>query len=416
MKNLYILLVLFTINNLNAQTFTKIVYNTSNSGLPHNHVRSISIDSNDIIWIGTQQGGLARFDGVNWNSWNTSNSDIPGNNVRLVESMNNGEVWVSCIISSNPNPYWISRYYEGGWENWTGISDGLDIPDAFDLYNNKVWLSLTNGLYVYENDEFSHFDPNNNCIPPTSVSDILFITPDKYWVALSDYSIAGDKDHGLLKVEQNTCTHYDMNNSGFPSDNVTLDLRRDKDNSDKVWMRTNAGIVSFDGIDWEIFSAPGTSLPTAYAIDSVGDIWTYYNFHGFQKYDGTWHSYQNYVNDEINDISVDAQNNLWIGTSNSGLIQLQRILVSADDPLSEMQIKCYPTLVRHELFVEKADAQEITFTLTDMNNRIVLQEKTAHYKTTISMTEHTILPGLYFYYIKNINNDILQTGKLIKTE
>jgi len=45
---------------------TWTVYNTSNSGLPNNSVTSIAIDGSGNKWIGTNGHGLAKFDGASW--------------------------------------------------------------------------------------------------------------------------------------------------------------------------------------------------------------------------------------------------------------------------------------------------------------------------------------------------------------
>lgn len=416
MKNFILLTSLVIANQLIAQTFNKVSYNSTNSGLPHNQIRSISIDSNDIVWVGTQQGGLARFDGENWSVWNSANSNLPGNNVRLVQSLANGDVWLSLITNDNSFPYRISKLDEESLINWTGITNGYDIVDAFDYFNNKVWISTLNGLYIYENDTFSQFDPTNDCIPPTAVSDILFVTPDKYWIALSDYSVDELDADGLLRIEQNNCIHYDNSNSGFPSDNVTLKLRKDKDNPEKVWMLTNAGIVSFDDANWEMFAAPGTSLPASYAIDSFGDIWAGYTFNGLQKYDGTWHSYQSLVSDEINDLAIDSHNNIWVGTQNSGLIKLERVVTSISGISSVESVKCYPTILGQELFLEQGQDRALSLLLMDINSKVIVRENFTGRKTTISLAGYRIPSGVYFYCIKNANNDIIQTGKLLKTE
>ncbi|MHA2277644.1 MAG: two-component regulator propeller domain-containing protein [Candidatus Kariarchaeaceae archaeon] len=51
-----------------------IVYNTSNSGLPDDEVTSLCIDKNGNKWIGTDDGGLTKFDGNVWIVYNESNS------------------------------------------------------------------------------------------------------------------------------------------------------------------------------------------------------------------------------------------------------------------------------------------------------------------------------------------------------
>jgi hypothetical protein len=57
------------------------VYNSDNSGLPCDFVRSIMLDNNQNIWIGTFGGGLAKFDGTDWTVYYTDNSGLPNGRV-----------------------------------------------------------------------------------------------------------------------------------------------------------------------------------------------------------------------------------------------------------------------------------------------------------------------------------------------
>lgn len=417
MKNIILLAIFIAAHHLYAQTFNKTVYNSVNSGLPHNSIQSISIDNNDVIWVGTQQGGLARFDGTNWSVWNMSNSNLPGNFIIFAKVLANGEVWLSIINSGTSHLYWVSKLAGNTITNFSDVIDGYDIVDAFTFRNNKVWVSSNEGLYVYQNNTFLPFNTAGQCIPEAAVSDILFVTLDKYWIALSDYFFDGLHAHGLLQIEQNNCTHYDSNNSDFPTNNYVGELVLDKNNPDKVWMNTNSGVVSFDGTDWEVFR-PSTSGPRCFVIDSSGAIWASFWWDGFQKYDGVWHSYQSVVNDQINALAIDSHDNIWVGTLTSGLIKLERTdsITATPDVSSVSPIKCYPTIFGQELYIEQEQDRTSSLVLTDINSRVVVQEKCTGRKTTISMSGRNLPPGAYFYCIKNENNDILQTGKLLKTE
>ena len=42
-------------------------------------VTSIAIDGSGNKWIGTDDGGLAKFDGTTWTVYTTSNSGLPNN-------------------------------------------------------------------------------------------------------------------------------------------------------------------------------------------------------------------------------------------------------------------------------------------------------------------------------------------------
>jgi ligand-binding sensor domain-containing protein len=55
-------------------------YNTT-SGLAGNNVMAIAIDIKGKKWFGTEGGGVSKFDGTNWTTYNTSNG-LAGNNYK----------------------------------------------------------------------------------------------------------------------------------------------------------------------------------------------------------------------------------------------------------------------------------------------------------------------------------------------
>ena len=73
---------------------TWTTYDPDNSGLPDMWVTAIAIDQSGILWIGTDNGGLAKLDGTNWTLYNTSNSDMPSDIVTSINIDNNGSNWI----------------------------------------------------------------------------------------------------------------------------------------------------------------------------------------------------------------------------------------------------------------------------------------------------------------------------------
>jgi hypothetical protein len=69
------------LNLFNGQGWVN--YNRQNSGLSSNHVRSLSADGNNRIWIGTEWG-LDVFDGKDWKNYHMHNSDLTDNEVYAV--------------------------------------------------------------------------------------------------------------------------------------------------------------------------------------------------------------------------------------------------------------------------------------------------------------------------------------------
>jgi hypothetical protein len=77
---------------LNGTTWT--IYNTGNSGLPHDNVLVVRIDSNGDKWIGTTYG-LARLHNYNeWENYDTYNSGLPENYIRCLAIDANDTKWI----------------------------------------------------------------------------------------------------------------------------------------------------------------------------------------------------------------------------------------------------------------------------------------------------------------------------------
>ena len=52
--------------------------------MPHNYVTALAIASYGNKWIGTLEGGLAKFDGANWTVYNRSNSGMPSDYIHKI--------------------------------------------------------------------------------------------------------------------------------------------------------------------------------------------------------------------------------------------------------------------------------------------------------------------------------------------
>jgi ligand-binding sensor domain-containing protein len=96
------------LTRLNKFTGEKTFYTRLNSGLPTNGILSLTVNSEGSKWIGTEGGGLAKFNGVNWTLYDTSNSGLPSNNVFALAIDNNGNKWIGTKGGG------LAVYREGG--------------------------------------------------------------------------------------------------------------------------------------------------------------------------------------------------------------------------------------------------------------------------------------------------------------
>lgn len=99
---LYILFVFFFCFSSAAlsQNPEWVVYDTTNSELPHNRVYCIAIDESNNKWIGTW-GGVAKFDGTSWEVYDTSNSEIPENYSGCIAVDNSNNIWMGTSNIAN---------------------------------------------------------------------------------------------------------------------------------------------------------------------------------------------------------------------------------------------------------------------------------------------------------------------------
>lgn len=73
-------------------------YNSSNTPMPVDNVRSVAIDSEDNIWFISsryREGGIVKYDGKNWTVYTPDNSDLPANLVHSIAIDKNDNVWLA---------------------------------------------------------------------------------------------------------------------------------------------------------------------------------------------------------------------------------------------------------------------------------------------------------------------------------
>jgi ligand-binding sensor domain-containing protein len=258
-------------------------YNTLNSGLTDNVIRSIAVDIYNNKWIGTFFGGLFKFDGdTTWTSYNLSNSNIPDDFVKSI---------------------------------------------AFDTSGN-IWIGTTYGLAKFDGDTtWTIYDLSNSVFTITdNIADINIDTANVFRI--------GTVNGGYLRIVDTVWTLYTIpNGSGIP-DNTQLGVTVDNNGLD--WMATPAnGLVAHPGgMTWNIYNQFTTSnqMPTSsttclIAKPNPDRIWVgTYDF-GVVRKTGLSFAYFDSTNSPVPDVYIqciekDPDGIIWIGTQIGGLVKL----------------------------------------------------------------------------------------------
>ena len=375
MKLKYLLhIVLFLAANFAfAQT-----YNFENisleKGLPQAQVTCIKEDTRGYLWIGTQGGGVACYDGMKFKVFDEL-SGIAGNIITSIEEDLNGHIWIGTTYGGvtrfdGKNFYTISRE-NGLLEN--GITN-ITVDK-----NNKVYVATTEGLNIIENktvstvkqDIFSHKKNIKTVLKDTqgklwflaenevylynyyewiNINSLFKITPainainqDKsgnIWI-----SVEGEGLYILSKKNNDAyqIMPYQKNNE---LKNISIQhIIFDKHNN--IWMCTKSnGIAMFDGVKLQFFNSSNgfkASSVTSVCEDRSGNIWFGTNGEGIIKYNPAPFVYYDNIPgfdaSNIFGILADNENNLWAAPNGNEVIKYNGKNAQTFDSKNGLNIK-----------------------------------------------------------------------------
>lgn len=127
-----------------SEDFLVEIWNTD-SGLPHSTVTSIAQTPDGYLWAGTLRGGLARFDGVRFQTFSPGNTpEMKSYNVQKLLVDPAGTLWIGMadgsLISYKNGHFHFERQSEQMPQDWlAGLVSSRD--------NNVVFSSVNGGLF-----------------------------------------------------------------------------------------------------------------------------------------------------------------------------------------------------------------------------------------------------------------------------
>ncbi|MFN4124098.1 MAG: two-component regulator propeller domain-containing protein [Flavobacteriales bacterium] len=252
------------------------VFNSQNSGLTSNSVRSIFIDADGRVWIGTFTGGLFIFDGLDWTNLNTQNSELPDDFIRVVAKDSSGMYWI-------------------GTGNGLVKFDGEQVLQVYDEFNS-----------------------------PLESRNISAIT-----VNAQNVKIIGTINGGLTYIDGEDFTVYVSYNSALP-DNTITDFDFDEQQR-PIFAMPDGGVAIHQGGNNFTWYSPivVSSMPTK-AIECIQYLGAGSFYAGsmnkgllIRNSNGSWQSYNTQnsaiASDWIRDLVVDEQGRVWMATAMSGV-------------------------------------------------------------------------------------------------
>lgn len=261
----FLVVLCFGHNEVRAQAYN-FDYLTIRGGLPQSQAFCVAFDRDEYAWIGTQGGGLCRYDGETYNYFTKSDSLLSNR--------------IYCI----------------------------------KVFEDEIWVGQKGGVSVFKDDGV--FQMNYRL--PNSFSTVNDIIQYKGGVMIAS-------SRGLFKVENRNIV-FDSKNPSLKE----IDIRNFFQTKEKeLWLCTNGGLLSYEDVFDKLTKAKGLSgsiVECAAEFDGEWVIGTYDGGIDFYAGDRIYKRESLAKLDDaiVLNLFVSGDNELWIGTMNKGLFLYNR--------------------------------------------------------------------------------------------
>ena len=283
-------------------------------GLPQNTVPAIAQTRDGYLWVGTELG-LARFDGVRFSVFDKSNTpELKSNAVYALLADHQGNLWIGT------NGGGLVRFQDGRFQPY-GEAEGLSSGLILCLHEDRagdLWIGTDGGGL----DRLSHGRITVYRMQDGLANDTVF-------------AIAEDRDGtlwigthaGLSRVAHGRFKTY-TTKDGLPADYVRCLYPA---RGGGLWIGTNgSGLARFQNGTFKAYRKEagfGVSSIASLWEDDRGSLWIGTVGAGLARFAGgrfaSFGSKQGLASDDVWALHQDPLGGLWIGTGGGGLHRLE---------------------------------------------------------------------------------------------
>lgn len=322
--------------NDNTAKYFKLYYNTKN-GLPDDMVYDIATTADGYMWFATASG-LVRYDGETFVLMNKyTNSDFLAADIRCFFVDSNNNLWIGtdndgviCKTASENKQFVNSDYLSS-----------CSVKDIDQLNDGTVVVATSNGLFfVDQSGKIKELEnPDNIYIQAKTITvnkntnELVCITETGKVITVINQKIVKVEDFKNAENGYINCAYYlrDRIYRIGTSKGVIIDVDLDADKKDWTVIKT-----SFSSIDRIYLDNNGSCL--VIGNEGIGCI------DSKNKY--TESSYFNGV--KANAVSLDFQGNYWFSLNGEGLLQMGKsafLDVNEEYSLQDCSVNC---VFKHE--------------------------------------------------------------------
>jgi len=235
-----------------SQSYTKA------NGLAQNNAYAVHESRDGSVWAGTLNGGVSKFKSGHFTSYTTTNG-LASNTVSSILETRDGAMWFAT-------PSGLSSFSNGQWRTYTTV-EGLPSPEVNCLFEDSsgtLWSGTSAGLAFFASNRFqvSHESPD------VLREQIVGMAEDKrgrFWIATSNHVLRVPRDKlvsGVVKAVD--AREYDQADGLESTEGVKRSQSVVSDSADRIWFSLRTGLSVVDSSQITDYSVP--ALPHIEAI------------------------------------------------------------------------------------------------------------------------------------------------------
>lgn len=198
-------------------------------GLPQNSVFAITQSKDGFLWIATYEG-LARFDGLEFSTFNTTNvNELLTSGVWEIFEDSQENVWLGT------NNGGLTKISKGKFKTYT-IEDGLPSNTVSEITETKdktIWIGTKQGLVAHKDGLFKSYGTVEG-LSSKEITCLYVGNSEKLWIGTN---------RGISAYHQGKFEDYSRNRILLFNKNITAISEDDKG---FLWIGTQAGLVRWN--------------------------------------------------------------------------------------------------------------------------------------------------------------------------
>ena len=282
---------------------------TVEEGLSHSILLSVEQDKEGVIWIGTNNGGITKYNGTSY-EYLTIKDSLPDNIIYCIKESYDGKLW----IGTNSG---LSIYDGKTFKNYT-TKDGLPHDRVYHILfdkNNTAWIGTGQGVATFKENKLEHFNKFELLNQALVINTYQDKNGSIWFSTLS---------HGLFQLSNNKLKNINEEN-GLASKYV-YSVNEDANGLLHVFAHKGLYRLNDEGLT-ELLPNYFSEAVSYYGseIDQFGVLWVA-SSRGVFKFNGEkpqrFSTDNGLVHNDIWKIFKDSENNLWFISKAKGLSML----------------------------------------------------------------------------------------------